>query len=468
MKSMHGVTCDADRTSVLPALPSPLHGGADHRLRMLRLLVPVLLVPVLLVLAIAVPLWAQGSELQMGEVPERLREEIVDKHFESSNVLAILWERYRTETFVLLAALLVALLLMRNYSRNLARQEQRLFDTFQSNAIIIFDRAADLRIMNRAAKQLLGFDDFVTMQEDYKYYLRNAPSPEIIEIFEELRKTRHAIEREVVFNHNRNMRTLVVKGYPLYSESKRLDGFILLVSDITEAIEKDRRVNWSGVAQHVAHKAKTPLSTITLTAQHLEMMLSELSSPVPEASKYLDRIVGESRKLNEIVHNLTRLANKEQLNLLPNDVNMLLQNIADEYRAKVSRNIEIVTHFYRSLPKVGIDIAHFPEAVQNLLDNGIRAVGTREGRIILATAPGQYIDRPGEYVEITIQDTGAGMSDEIKKSIFRPFSTHSQGGTGLGLVIVQKIIQEHNGEITFTSTEGLGTTFQIRLPVTKY
>jgi signal transduction histidine kinase len=199
------------------------------------------------------------------------------------------------------------------------------------------------------------------------------------------------------------------------------------------------------------------------------MLLNEREDNVgEETTRYIDRIVGESRKLNEIVHNLTRLANKEQMNLLPNDVNIILQNISDEYRSKVTRNVEIITHFYRSIPKVGIDIAHFPEAVENLLDNAVRAIGSREGRLIIATAPGQWINRPGEYVEITIQDTGIGMDEEVKKSIFRPFSTHSKGGTGLGLVIVQKIIQEHHGEITFNSSPGLGTTFQIRLPVTKY
>ena len=195
------------------------------------------------------------------------------------------------------------------------------------------------------------------------------------------------------------------------------------------------------------------------------MLLNEQDAkPAPEVTRFLDRIVSESRKLNEIVHNLTRLANKEQLNLLPNDVNVILQNMADEYRARVSRNIEIRTSLNRSLPRVGVDIAHFPEAIGNLIDNAVRAIGPREGRIIIVTAMGQWIDRPGEYIEITIQDTGVGMDDEIKKSIFRPFSTHSQGGTGLGLVIVQKIVQEHNGEILFNSTQGIGTTFQIRLP----
>jgi signal transduction histidine kinase len=383
--------------------------------------------------------------------------------------MSIIWERYRAETILTLVIIALFVIGIRNYQKNLTLQDQRLFDSLKSNAIIIFTKTSELRLLNRAAKSLLGLDDFVTLNEEYTYYFKNAPSPEILDIFEEVKRSRHALEREIVFSYHKTMRTLVVRCYPLYTESKRLDGFIMIIADITESIEKDRRINWTGVAQHVAHKAKTPLSTITLTAQHLEMLLKErMEKPMPEMNKYLDRIVAESRKLNEIVHNLTRLANKEQMNLLPNDVNILLLNIADEYRARMSRNVEIVTHLYRSLPRVGIDIAHFPEAVENLLDNAVRAIGSRDGRIIIATAPGQWIDRPGDYVEITIQDTGEGMSDEIKKNIFRPFSTYSQGGTGLGLVIVQKIIQEHGGEITFTSTVGLGTTFQIRLPVPRF
>jgi len=422
----------------------------------------------LAVLAVA-NLPAQDEAISDAEVPEAVRENIIRKYLDDTSIFSLLWSEYRSEMLVAFFIVIFVVLGFRNYTKNLSRQDQRLFDTLKHNAIIIFDKSLDLRLMNRAAKQMLGLDDFVNMQEDYKYYFNNAPSPEILEVFEDMEHSRHAVEREVVFNHARTMRTLVVKGYPLYTDSKRLDGFILLMEDITESIEKDRRVNWSGVAQHVAHKAKTPLSTITLTAQHLEMVLHEQSEePVPETSKFIDRIVGESKKLNEIVHNLTRLANKEQLNLLPNDVNIILQNIVDEYRTKVTQNIEIISHLYSSIPKAGIDIAHFPEAIQNLLDNAIRAIGTRDGRIIVATAPGQWIDRKGDYVEITIQDTGKGMSDEIKKSIFRPFSTHSQGGTGLGLVIVQKIIQEHAGDITFNSTVDLGTTFLIRLPVTKY
>ena len=438
-----------------------------------RLLIPTLAAALTLSLFLTgtLPCAAQEDEplVRPSEVPEEVRQEIINEYFDGFFSFTLLWRHYRTETIIFLLAVAGFVVGMRNYARSVARQEQRIFDTLQSNAVIIFDRGSDLRLMNRSAKQLLGLDEFVSMSEDYKYYLKNAPTPEILDVFEDVRNNRHAVEREVVFNHNKVMRTLIVKAYPHYSESKRLDGFVMIIADITEAIEKDRRVNWSGVAQHVAHKAKTPLSTITLTAQHLEMLLTEReNTPAEEITRYIDRIVGESRKLNEIVHNLTRLANKEQMNLLPNDVNIILQNIADEYRAKQTRNIEIITHFYRSLPKVGIDIAHFPEAVENLLDNAIRAIGTRDGRIIIATAPGQWINRPGEYVEITIQDTGVGMDDEVKKSIFRPFSTHSKGGTGLGLVIVQKIVQEHNGEITFNSSPGLGTTFQLRLPVTKY
>jgi signal transduction histidine kinase len=411
----------------------------------------------------------QDAKVKAGQIPDDVRRKMLDGYFEENSVLGILWSRYQGTSILLLVAIALSILMVRNYGRGQARQAQRTFDAMQTTAVMIFDKSLSMQLINRAAKQLLGLDEFVSLSEDHRYYFKSAPTPEILDTLEEMRRSRHALEREAVFSYNRVMRTLILKAYPLYSESKRLEGYLMLASDITEAIERDRRVNWSGVAQHVAHKAKTPLSTITLTAQHLEMLLTERSGrSVEGAVKYLDRIVGESRKLNDIVHNLTRLANKERLNLLPNDINNILANIADEYREKLTPNIQILTQFSHDLPRVGIDIAHFPEAVGNLMDNAIRAIGARDGRITLGTASGQWINRPGEYVEITIQDTGEGMSEEIKKSIFRPFSSHSHGGTGLGLVIVQKIVQEHNGEITFNSSPGLGTTFQIRLPVTRY
>ncbi len=434
------------------------------RLRVLWLFVLIVLLGVGPVLA-----QTAAPEDPIVSYPEPVKQTIITRYFDDSNLFTILKDHYPTQSILLIVLLMLGGVVVRNYAKNLAGHEQRIFDTLKSNSILIFDSESNLRFINRAAKHLLNLDEYVTMQEKSDYYLKRSPSPEILEIYNELINTRHGIEREIIFNHAKTMRTLVVKGYPLFSDTKRLEGFILMIADITEAIEKDRRINWSGVAQHVAHKAKTPLSTITLTAQHLEMLINDTyQDSVPDLTKLIDRIVNESRRLNDIVMNLTRLANKERLNLLPNDVNHLLLSIAEDYRAKVAQNITINTFFAQSLPKVGIDIAHFPEAVQNLMDNAIRAIGAKDGKVTLTTALGQWIDRPGEYVEISIQDTGIGMSDDIKKSIFRPFSTHSQGGTGLGLVIVQKIIQEHGGEITFTSTLGLGTAFLIRLPVTKY
>ena len=170
------------------------------------------------------------------EVPQNIRQEIIDDHFDEHSIFSILWERYRLESVIVGSMLLLSILGIRNYAKNLIKQEQRLFDTFQSNAIMIFGRTSQLRLMNRAAKQMLGFDDFVSMDEDFMFYLRNAPTSEIPAVFEELRRTNHAVERELAFNAAKTMKTIVVKGYPIFTESRRLDGYLLVIADITEAI----------------------------------------------------------------------------------------------------------------------------------------------------------------------------------------------------------------------------------------
>ncbi len=401
-------------------------------------------------------------------VPPDVREKVIDTYFRTNGIFNVLFSHYEPITITLIVMLVLTILLVRRYARQTFESQTRLFDAMKLDAVMLFDRDADLRLMNRSARQLLGLDEFVSMQHEYAHYFKLAPSKEIQEVFEQLKRTHHVAEREITFNQGKVLRTLVVKGYPVYSRSRKLDGFLLTMQDISEAIEKDRRVNWTGVAQHVAHQAKTPLSTITLTAQHLELLMEEENLPRGhQFSQYLNRIVNESKKLNNMVHSLTRLANKEQPNCQPYDVNAVLENILNEYRNKTSKNVQLLSNFNPTIPKGMLDIVHFPEAVKNLLENAVRAVGQNEGRIIVTTTKGQWIDRRGEYIEITISDTGSGMSDEIKKKIFRPFATDSQGGTGLGLVIVQKVIEEHNGEITFSSVLDVGTEFHIRIPVAR-
>lgn len=405
---------------------------------------------------------------QPPELPDTTKQRIIEQYFESNYLWNILYERYQAISITIIAGMLVTLFIMRKNVRRMNEAIIRQFDAMKLDAVMVFDRDADLKYINRAARLLLGLDEYVSMQHEYKHYFKLAPSKEIMEVFEQLKRTHHVVEREVTFNQGKVLRTLLVKGYPVYSKARLLESFILLTQDISEAIEKDRRVNWTGVAQHVAHQAKTPLSTITLTAQHLELLMSEEKlAKGHQFVEYLDRIVYESKKLNNMVHSLTRLANKEQPNCQPYDVNTVIENILRDYRMRVAKNVQIVSNLNPALAKGLLDIAHFPEAIKNLMENAVRAVGSQDGRITVTTSKGQWIDRRGEYIEITISDTGLGMTDEIKKKIFRPFATNSQGGTGLGLVIVQKIIEEHGGEITFNSVLDVGTEFHIRIPVAK-
>lgn len=409
-----------------------------------------------------------AQKAQPFALPDTVRTKIIEDYFSSHSIFQIMSDHYQTISITILILLFLTLLLVRRRARQFNDMLARQFDSMKLDAVMLFDRDGDLKHVNRAARLLLGLDEYVSMQHSYQHYFKLAPSKEIQEVFEQLKRTHHVVEREITFNQVKVLRTLLVKGYPVYSQSRKLEAFILLIQDISEAIEKDRRVNWTGVAQHVAHQAKTPLSTITLTAQHLELLMNEEKlARGHQFVEYLDRIVGESKKLNNMVHSLTRLANKEQPNCQPYDVNTVIENILREYKMKVAKNVQIVSNLNPVIPKGMVDIVHFPEALKNIMDNAVRAIGSQEGRITVTTSKGQWIDRRGEYIELIVSDTGCGMNDEMKKKIFRPFASNSQGGTGLGLVIVQKIIEEHNGEITFNSVLDVGSEFHIRIPVAK-
>ncbi|NOY06893.1 MAG: hypothetical protein GXO82_09735, partial [Chlorobi bacterium] len=277
------------------------------------------------------------------ELTPEIKQKVIDEYFRTRTLWDVLSTHYNSVIYIFIGLVLATIWLVRKYIKHASKAETRLLNALSKDALMIFDARGDLKQLNRAARLLLGLDEFVSMQFDYKYYFKMAPSPEIQDTFEEMLRTHHQVEREIVFNQGKLLRTIVCKGQPVYQESRKLEGYVFLIQDITQAIENDRRINWTGVAQHVAHKAKTPLSTITLTAQHLDLLVQDLKlDKQPQISKYLDRIVAESKKLNGIVHSLTRLAHREQYNCQPYDINTLLENIADEYRAKASSNIEII------------------------------------------------------------------------------------------------------------------------------
>jgi len=115
------------------------------------------------------------------------------------------------------------------------------------------------------------------------------------------------------------------------------------------------------------------------------------------------------------------------------------------------------TRLARHLPALSFDPAQIKQVLVNLLKNAMQAMN-RGGRVTVTT------ETMGEDAALIVSDTGAGMTEEQISRVFQPFFTTKEKGTGLGLMIVQRIVRDHGGQIDVESASGKGTTFRIRLP----
>ena len=163
----------------------------------------------------------------------------------------------------------------------------------------------------------------------------------------------------------------------------------------------------------------------------------------------------------------------EQFELI--DVSLAARDLLELLKVTMSKHVRVETRFSKTLPAVRANPTQIRQIVMNLLTNASEAIGDREGVIRITTAPMKVdLDSPlatcehpaaGSYIQLEVSDDGQGMSPEVQARIFELFfTTKPPGNHGLGLAIVQRIVQNLRGTIRLSSTVGEGTTFQILLP----
>jgi two-component system cell cycle sensor histidine kinase/response regulator CckA len=174
----------------------------------------------------------------------------------------------------------------------------------------------------------------------------------------------------------------------------------------------------------------------------------------------------------EIVRQLMIYAGKESEDLELIDVSRIIKQMSDLLKVSVSKQAALETDLETDLPTVRASAGQLRQIVMNLITNASEAIGDRAGTIRLSTArvtvgPVAAISKgltEGDYVQLEVSDTGVGMALETQARSFDPFFTTKSGGRGLGLAVVQGIVQKLRGAIHLASEPGKGTTFQILLP----
>lgn len=372
--------------------------------------------------------------------------------------------------------------------QRLARERsflETLFNTIEDGVLVV-DETGRILYLNQAVTRLLG------LQPNTEGRQLNEILPEVdwVKIARlDARGGPHVVRHEFEVQYPRP-RFLRLYAAPLDGEETGSSGMALILHDATEArqknfeaIESERVQALTLLAASVAHEIGNPLNALHIHLQLMEREVKKLKpgpargaiaprphsrsaagepDPADVATKldqYLSVAKGEINRLDYIVTQFLQAIRPAPLQIKLATLNEVVQKTLELLRPELdNRGIAIKTKLARNLPATPIDPTQTQQALLNLVKNAMQAM-TKGGTLTLQTG------ESSEAVWVSVADTGGGIPQEQLNRIFEPFYTTKKKGTGLGLMIVQRIVRAHNGRIELESHVGRGTTFRLWLPL---
>lgn len=312
--------------------------------------------------------------------------------------------------------------------------------------------------LNQRARMFLNIDTPVPLGRHVSSYLQPEELRPVLDSTRRLLATGEPFEIELPRTLNGNQRTLRFQGRIMFGRYGTASGYMLLAEDITASLERDRLVNWASVAHHIAHEMKTPLGTVRTTAELMRQTVARHPEPEKLAPS-IQRILRQSIRLREIVDDLLTVARTESLNRMDTDLALLFSSLIDEFGEYVPPTIQLRYETRGADFRGYVDPDQLTIAIRNLLVNARQAIGERESGKITLTLHGEP-----ERLRIVVEDNGIGMSRATLDRLFQPYYTEKEGGSGIGTIIVKRVIEGHGGAVEVESEPGAGTTFTVKLP----
>jgi len=242
---------------------------------------------------------------------------------------------------------------------------------------------------------------------------------------------------------------------------------LVSLRDITErkraeemSVRQERLAAMGALASIVGHEVRGPLSVIRNSVDFLRMRLG--TSLDEKVKRHLDILQEEVNTSNKIIDDTLNFARLKELVLTTVDANSVVE--ATINRSTVPANVKIERNFRTDLPQVTVDVSQIQQVFFNIITNAIDAMS--EGGTLTIVTREQSVKGKGQgFVEISFQDTGAGIPKENLSKIFEPLFTTKSKGTGLGLATCRNIVNAHNGLVEVESEVGKGTIITVKLPI---
>lgn len=334
-----------------------------------------------------------------------------------------------------------------------------------STGVISLDPDGQITVVNNHAAKLLetspqrliGKHISKVLQKEYYQILDN--------MIEQMRTHKaESIQREVRIQIRKRSIPLQMTLSFLTDENQVEIGKVLVFDDLTPVLGAQRAAAWTEVARRIAHEIKNPLTPIKLSAERLQKKFGGQIQD-PAFQECTQRIVNQVDSLKNLVNEFNQFARLPKSTPTLGDMNKVIDEALVLFRAAESGGkVEFVPG--QSLPMFIFDPDQMLRIINNLMDNALAAVQNQaDGRVVIRT----HYDNVLNIVRIEVEDNGPGIPEPLRERIFEPYVTTKVNGTGLGLALVKRMVEDHSGFIRALTEEledgRIKTRFVIELPV---